>query len=174
MNRIIVTALALITGFFTLVFSLIIAIPLTIAALITGKRIEKRVKKMQKEPRVISHRPGDVADRDNRGLLLGAIAIVQRDCIAALAQTCTQRPTQIKTITAQSGDEAPRRPRIIRHHQAIDQHARFNYFLSGHLCKIFVLQNFAFGNCEPRIKFDFFFLRRRLITLGFEQGFSRA
>lgn len=41
MNRIIVTALALITGFFALVFSLIIAIPLTIAALITGKRIEK-------------------------------------------------------------------------------------------------------------------------------------
>nr|WP_273977663.1 hypothetical protein [Vibrio parahaemolyticus] len=49
MNRIIVTALALITGFFALVFSLIMAIPLTIAALITGKRIEKRVRKMQKE-----------------------------------------------------------------------------------------------------------------------------
>lgn len=32
MNRIIVTALALITGFFALVFSLIMAIPLTIAA----------------------------------------------------------------------------------------------------------------------------------------------
>lgn len=49
MNRIIVTALALITGFFALVFSLIMAIPLTIAALITGKRIEKRVRKMQKK-----------------------------------------------------------------------------------------------------------------------------
>ena len=49
MNRIIVTALALITGFFTLVFSLIMAIPLTIAALITGKRIEKRVKEMHEE-----------------------------------------------------------------------------------------------------------------------------
>ena len=48
MNRIIVTALALITGFFTLVFSVIIAIPLTIAALITGKRIENRVKKIQR------------------------------------------------------------------------------------------------------------------------------
>ena len=49
MNRIIVTALALITGFFTLVLSWIIAIPLTIAALITGNRIEKRVRKMQRE-----------------------------------------------------------------------------------------------------------------------------
>ncbi|MBE4361611.1 hypothetical protein P3633_14985 [Vibrio parahaemolyticus] len=49
MNRIIVTALALITGFFALVFSLIMAIPLTIAALITGKRIEKRVRKMHEE-----------------------------------------------------------------------------------------------------------------------------
>ncbi len=49
MNRIIVTALALVTGFFALVFSLIIAIPLTIASLITGKRIDTRKKYMQRE-----------------------------------------------------------------------------------------------------------------------------
>ncbi len=49
MNRIIVTALAVITGLFALIFSLIMAIPLTIAALITGKRIETRKKYMQRE-----------------------------------------------------------------------------------------------------------------------------
>lgn len=49
MNRIIVTTLALITGFFALVFSLVMAIPLAIAALITGKRIEKHVQQVQKE-----------------------------------------------------------------------------------------------------------------------------
>ncbi|CAE6945975.1 hypothetical protein [Vibrio sp. B1FLJ16] len=49
MNRIIVTALALITGLFALIFSLLMAIPLTIAALITGKRIEARKKYMQRE-----------------------------------------------------------------------------------------------------------------------------
>ncbi len=49
MNRIIVTALALVTGFFALVFSLIIAIPLTIASLITGKRSDTRKKYMQRE-----------------------------------------------------------------------------------------------------------------------------
>lgn len=47
MNRIIVTVLAVITGFLTLAFSLLITIPLAIAALITGKRIEKKVKNMQ-------------------------------------------------------------------------------------------------------------------------------
>ncbi len=51
MNRIIVTALALITGLFALVFSLIMAIPLTIVALITGKRIETRKKYMQRDIR---------------------------------------------------------------------------------------------------------------------------
>lgn len=49
MKRIIVTALALITGLFALVISLIIAIPLTLAALITGKRLDSRIKHMQKE-----------------------------------------------------------------------------------------------------------------------------
>ncbi len=49
MNRIIVTALALITGLFALVFSLIMAIPLTIATLISGKRIDTRKKYMRRE-----------------------------------------------------------------------------------------------------------------------------
>ncbi len=49
MNRIIVTALTVITGFFALVFSLLIAIPLTIVALITGKRINTRKKYMQRD-----------------------------------------------------------------------------------------------------------------------------
>ncbi len=48
MNRIIVTALALITGFFALIFSLLIAIPMTILALITGKRVDTRKKYMHR------------------------------------------------------------------------------------------------------------------------------
>ncbi|MBD1567425.1 hypothetical protein P4S52_19775 [Vibrio sp. SA48] len=44
MNRFLITALTLITGFFALIFSLILAIPLTIAAIITGKRLEKQLK----------------------------------------------------------------------------------------------------------------------------------
>lgn len=45
MYRILVTALTLMCGFFALIFSLLIAIPLTIAALITGKRLEKQLKR---------------------------------------------------------------------------------------------------------------------------------
>ncbi|ERB66678.1 hypothetical protein F0266_03705 [Vibrio coralliilyticus] len=45
MNRVISSALALFIGFFTIIFGLILAIPLTIAALITGKKIEKAIKK---------------------------------------------------------------------------------------------------------------------------------
>ncbi|PMJ99963.1 hypothetical protein [Vibrio sp. 10N.261.55.A7] len=44
MNRLIVSTLALITGFFTLVFALVMAIPLTIVALITGKRLQKQMQ----------------------------------------------------------------------------------------------------------------------------------
>ena len=44
MSRIFIGILALITGFFALIFSLLMAIPLTIAALITGKRIQKQTK----------------------------------------------------------------------------------------------------------------------------------
>ncbi|WP_295893334.1 hypothetical protein [uncultured Vibrio sp.] len=44
MNRLIVSTLALITGFFTLVFALVMAIPLTIVALITGKRLQKQMR----------------------------------------------------------------------------------------------------------------------------------
>ncbi|OEF05080.1 hypothetical protein [Vibrio genomosp. F10] len=44
MNRLIVTTLALITGFFTLVFALVMAIPLAIVALITGKRLQKQMQ----------------------------------------------------------------------------------------------------------------------------------
>ncbi|GEM76194.1 hypothetical protein [Vibrio sagamiensis] len=47
MNRIIVIALATITGLLTLTFSLLIAIPVAIAAIITGKRIEKKIKDVQ-------------------------------------------------------------------------------------------------------------------------------
>lgn len=45
MNRMISSVLALFIGFFTIIFGLILAIPLTIAALITGKKIEKAIKK---------------------------------------------------------------------------------------------------------------------------------
>ncbi|MCG9677440.1 MULTISPECIES: hypothetical protein [Vibrio] len=45
MNRMISSALALFIGFFTIIFGLILAIPLTIVALITGKKIEKAIKK---------------------------------------------------------------------------------------------------------------------------------
>ncbi|EKO3408505.1 hypothetical protein ACRTC7_05815 [Vibrio fluvialis] len=45
MYRFLVTALTLITGFFALMFSLLLAIPLTIAAIITGKRLEKQLKR---------------------------------------------------------------------------------------------------------------------------------
>ncbi|MCK6264559.1 hypothetical protein KP803_14865 [Vibrio sp. ZSDE26] len=44
MNRLIVSTLAVITGFFTLVFALVMAIPLTIVALITGKRLQKQMQ----------------------------------------------------------------------------------------------------------------------------------
>ncbi len=47
MNRFIITALTLITGFFAIAFSLLLAIPLTIAALITGKRLQNQ---MQRRP----------------------------------------------------------------------------------------------------------------------------
>ncbi|MFV0446958.1 MAG: hypothetical protein ACK5MF_00560 [Vibrio sp.] len=45
MNRFIITALTLITGFFAIAFSLLLAIPLTIAALITGKRLQNQMKR---------------------------------------------------------------------------------------------------------------------------------
>lgn len=44
MNRVILSIIAVITGFFALAFSLLMAIPLTIAALITGKRIQKQMR----------------------------------------------------------------------------------------------------------------------------------
>ena len=45
MYRFLVTTLALITGFFALMFSLLLTIPLAIAAVITGKRLEKQLKR---------------------------------------------------------------------------------------------------------------------------------
>ncbi|MCG9682124.1 hypothetical protein L1D31_06030 [Vibrio sp. Isolate23] len=45
MNRMISSVLALFIGFFTIIFGLLLAIPLTIVALITGKKIEKAIKK---------------------------------------------------------------------------------------------------------------------------------
>lgn len=45
MNRFIVTTFALVVGFFALMLSLLLAIPLAIAAIITGKRIEKQLKR---------------------------------------------------------------------------------------------------------------------------------
>lgn len=53
MNRFIITALTLITGFFAIAFSLLLAIPLTIAALITGKRLQNQMKR---RPFYQSHR----------------------------------------------------------------------------------------------------------------------
>ncbi|MGY3572034.1 hemolysin E [Vibrio paucivorans] len=44
MNRFFVGIIALVTGMFALIFSLLMAIPLAIAALITGKRIQKQMK----------------------------------------------------------------------------------------------------------------------------------
>ncbi|MER2498946.1 hypothetical protein ABS858_22995 [Vibrio neptunius] len=45
MNRVMSSVLALFVGFFTIIIGLILAIPLTIAALITGKKIERAIKK---------------------------------------------------------------------------------------------------------------------------------
>ncbi|CAM3154287.1 MULTISPECIES: hypothetical protein [Vibrio] len=45
MNRVMSSVLALFIGFFTIIIGLILAIPLTIAALITGKKIERAIKK---------------------------------------------------------------------------------------------------------------------------------
>lgn len=45
MSRFIVTALTLVTGFFAVMFGLLLAIPLTLLAIITGKRLEKQMKR---------------------------------------------------------------------------------------------------------------------------------
>lgn len=45
MSRFIVTALTLVTGFFAIMFGLLLAIPLTLVAIITGKRLEKQLKR---------------------------------------------------------------------------------------------------------------------------------
>ncbi|MZI95817.1 hypothetical protein F9817_21770 [Vibrio sp. CAIM 722] len=45
MSRLIVTALAVITGIFALMFSLVIAIPLAFIALIQGKRFNDQLKR---------------------------------------------------------------------------------------------------------------------------------
>ncbi|MGC9422025.1 MULTISPECIES: hypothetical protein [Vibrio] len=45
MYRFLVTTLTLVCGLFALIFSLLLAIPLMIVALITGKRLEKQLKR---------------------------------------------------------------------------------------------------------------------------------
>ncbi|MFH4666483.1 hypothetical protein WMQ48_17410 [Vibrio cidicii] len=57
MQRIILVTLTAIAALFTLMFSLLLAIPLTIAALITGKKLEKQLRRQspqtQQDPNVI-------------------------------------------------------------------------------------------------------------------------
>lgn len=57
MQRIILVTLTVIAALFTLMFSLLLAIPLTIAALITGKKLEKQLRRQspqtQQDPHVI-------------------------------------------------------------------------------------------------------------------------
>ncbi|ELV8626799.1 hypothetical protein QNF03_003490 [Vibrio cidicii] len=50
MQRIILVTLTAIAALFTLMFSLLLAIPLTIAALITGKKIEKQLRRQSPQP----------------------------------------------------------------------------------------------------------------------------
>ncbi|QXO15486.1 MULTISPECIES: FxsA family protein [Vibrio] len=50
MSRFIVTTLTLVTGFFAVMFGLLLAIPLTLVAIITGKRIEKQLKRRPFNP----------------------------------------------------------------------------------------------------------------------------
>jgi len=45
MNRIVLSVLAIFTGLFALVFSMIMFIPLTIAALITGKKMQSQLRR---------------------------------------------------------------------------------------------------------------------------------
>ncbi|MDN3617691.1 MAG: hypothetical protein ACPG5L_01015 [Vibrio gallaecicus] len=45
MKNILITFVALITGFMALITSLLLAIPLAIAAMITGKRLQSKMKK---------------------------------------------------------------------------------------------------------------------------------
>ncbi|WP_172565939.1 hypothetical protein [Vibrio navarrensis] len=57
MQRIILVTLTAIAALFTLMFSLLLAIPLTIVALITGKKLEKQLRRQspqhQQDPHVI-------------------------------------------------------------------------------------------------------------------------
>lgn len=57
MQRIILVTLTAIAALFTLMFSLLLAIPLTIAALISGKKLEKQLRRQspqtQQDPNVI-------------------------------------------------------------------------------------------------------------------------
>ncbi|WPC76183.1 hypothetical protein [Vibrio porteresiae] len=45
MSRFIVAALAVATGLFALIFSVLVAIPLTIIALITGKKLNQQIRR---------------------------------------------------------------------------------------------------------------------------------
>lgn len=45
MYRVLVTTLTLICGFFALIFGLLLAIPLTLIAIISGKRLERQLRR---------------------------------------------------------------------------------------------------------------------------------
>ncbi|UGA57422.1 hypothetical protein [Vibrio sp. VB16] len=50
MKKVVVTVLVLMAGFIALLSSLILVVPLTIAGLITGKKIEKKMKNQGFKP----------------------------------------------------------------------------------------------------------------------------